>query len=241
MTKHIPNLITGLNIFSGCLAVVFALFGMPVYAAMFIVLSAIFDFCDGLSARLLNAYSDMGKELDSLADLISFGFAPAAIAYNMLSDVLNQDINGIVALEPKAFILLIPFLMVVFSGFRLAKFNIDTRQTVSFLGLPTPANAIFWASFPVIKEFSEQQWLINILYNPAFIIVALLIFSLLLVSEIPMFSFKLKTLGFRENLDRYIFLLSLVALLVIVGISAIIFIIPLYVTVSLLSAYVIKN
>lgn len=241
MTKHIPNIITGLNMFSGCMAVTLALFGMPVYAAMFIVLSSIFDFCDGLSARLLKAYSDMGKELDSLADLISFGFAPAAIAYNILAENFGLNISGVISLEPKSFMLLIPFIMVVFSGFRLAKFNIDTRQTVSFLGLPTPANAIFWACFPVIKEYSGQQWLIDILYNPVFIIIALLVFSILLISEIPMFSFKVKTLGFRENIDRYIFLLSIVALLVVVGLSAVIFIIPLYVAVSLLSAYVIKN
>ena len=241
MTKHIPNIITGLNIFSGCMAVTFALFGMPVYAAMFIVLSAIFDFCDGLSARLLKAYSEMGKELDSLADLISFGFAPAAIAYNMLAEIFGVNISGVILLEINAFVLLIPFIMVVFSGFRLAKFNIDTRQTVSFLGLPTPANAIFWASFPVIKEFSGQQWLVDLLYHPVFIITGLLVFSFLLVSEIPMFSFKVKTLRFSENLARYIFLLSLLALLAIVGLSAIMFIIPLYVVISLLFAYVIKD
>jgi len=241
MTKHIPNLITGLNIFSGCMAVTFALFGMPVYAAMFILLSAIFDFCDGFSARLLNAYSEMGKELDSLADLISFGFAPAAIAYNMLSEIFGVNISGIIALESKSFILLIPFLMVVFSGFRLAKFNIDTRQTVSFLGLPTPANAIFWASFPVIKAFQGEPWIVDLLFNPIFIIIAILVSSLLLVSEIPMFSFKIKSLRFRENAIRYIFLLSLVAIFVLIGHSAVVFIIPLYVVCSLISAYVLKN
>lgn len=241
MTKHIPNLITGLNIFSGCMAVTFALFGMPVYAALFILLAAIFDFCDGLAARLLNAYSDMGKELDSLADLISFGFAPAAIAFNMLSENTAADFKDIIHWNSEAFILIIPFVMVVFSGFRLAKFNIDTRQTSSFLGLPTPANAILWASFPLLKAFNGQQWIIDMVFSPLFIIITILATGILLVSEIPMFSFKVKSLGFRDNAIRYIFLLTLAVLFVLIGHATVVFIIPLYIVFSLFSAYVLKD
>lgn len=241
MRKHIPNLITGLNIFSGCIAVTLALYGLPAYAAMFILFSAIFDFCDGFAARLLRAYSEMGKELDSLADLISFGFAPAAIAYNMLADIFSVNITGIIDLQVKSFVLLMPFIMVIFSGFRLAKFNIDTRQTTSFLGLPTPANALFWASLPVIKFFNGNSLIVDLSANPAFVIISLAVFSILLVSEIPMFSFKIKTLGFKENAIRYIFLMALVVSFIVLGISAVVFIIPLYVGFSLLSAYVFKN
>lgn len=241
MKKNIPNLITGLNMFSGCMAVTLAFYGFPLYAAMFILFGAIFDFCDGFAARLLKAYSDMGKELDSLADLITFGFAPAAIAYNMLSEIYGVNISGVIAMDTRAFILFIPFVMVVFSGFRLAKFNIDTRQTTSFLGLPTPANALFWASFPVIKAFKGNQEIVDLLWNPVFVIAAIVVFSLLLVSEIPMFSFKIKTLGLRENSIRYIFISALVVLFISLGLSAVVFIIPLYVGFSLLKAYVFKN
>ncbi len=241
MIKHIPNIITGLNIFSGCLAVVFALYGLPAHAAMFILLSAIFDFCDGFAARVLNAYSNMGKELDSLADLISFGFAPAAIAYNMLTDIYSVDITGILDFQVKSFILLIPFIIIIASAFRLAKFNIDTRQTVFFLGLPTPANALFWASLPIVKLFNENAVINTISENPIFIIVSLVVFSILLVSEIPMFSFKVKTLGFKENAIRYIYLMALVVSFIIFDLSAVVFVIPIYIVFSLLSAYIFRN
>lgn len=235
--KNIPNIITGFNMFSGCIAVILALSGYTFYASLFIALSAVFDFCDGFSARLLKAYSDMGKELDSLADLISFGFAPAAIAYNILSVNTATDINSLVALDTASFILLLPLVMVVFSGFRLAKFNVDTRQTSSFIGLPTPANALFWASLPVIEQAAENQALIVVINNVYFVVISLIVLSLLLVAEIPMFSFKMKSLAFKGNAVRYFFLISFITAMIIFGLSGLMFLIPLYILFSVLNKY----
>jgi len=132
--KHIPNSITCLNLFSGCVAVFLAFKGNYEGAIIAILLAAVFDFFDGFAARLLKAYSPMGKELDSLADMVSFGVAPGAIVFSLLSETNVCEWLPFLA-----------FLIPVFSGLRLAKFNIDERQTTSFIGLPTPANAIFWA------------------------------------------------------------------------------------------------
>jgi len=141
MKKHIPNFITCLNLFSGCVASYLAFKGNYQGAFVAILFAAVFDFLDGFAARLLKAYSPMGKELDSLADMISFGLAPGAIVFSLLTD------TGINEWLPFA-----GFLIPVFSGLRLAKFNIDDRQTSSFLGLPVPANAIFWAG--IVYSFS---------------------------------------------------------------------------------------
>lgn len=194
LAKHIPNGITSLNLFCGSLAIVYAFEDKFETALLFIILSAIFDFFDGLAARALRSYSDMGKELDSLADIVSFGLAPALMGVNYLHGFSN--ISHIATLWP--------ILIAVFSGLRLAKFNLDTRQTESFLGLPVPANALFFASF--ITFVNQHPETFNVyLSNQYSIQILSVALSLLLVSEIPMFSMKLKKLGWKENNVRYIF------------------------------------
>lgn len=232
MKKHIPNTITGLNAVSGCIAVYMAFNGELVYASIFIFLGAVFDFFDGLTARLLNAYSDLGKEMDSLADMISFGFAPSAIAYSLLANMLNMDLMDLFNGNYSAAVLLIPFIMVMFSALRLAKFNIDTRQTSSFIGMPTPANAVLWASFPIILQYGDISFVKDLINNQWVLISLVFVLSYMLVAEIPMFSFKIKSLKLKDNYTRYIFLLTTVLLVVSLDISAMAFLIPLYVVFS---------
>jgi len=171
--KFVPNLFTSANLFCGCLAVVFAFDGKLDVALYFVLFAAVLDFLDGFAARLLKAYSAIGKELDSLADLISFGMAPATMLYVACKDIWSF-----------AFFKYLPFLIVIFSAIRLAKFNIDTRQETDFIGLPTPANAIFFISFANLIYYSE------FIISQVLIGVITVFFSLLLVSEIKVFSLK---------------------------------------------------
>lgn len=233
MKKHIPNIITGLNAISGCIAVYLAFSGELVLSAAFIFIGAIFDFLDGLTARLLSAYSEIGKEMDSLADVISFGFAPSAIAYALLSNKYDIELLDLFLGDFSAAILLVPFVMVMFSALRLAKFNIDTRQTSSFIGVPTPANAILWASFPIVLKYGEIQCIKDIIYNQWFILILIIFMSIMLIAEVPMFSFKIKSLNIRDNYTRYIFLIAISILVAVLGISAMFFLIPMYIIFSL--------
>ena len=185
---HIPNFITSLNLFTGCIAVYYAFQADYKIAFFAILLAAVFDFFDGFAARMLKAYSPMGKELDSLADMISFGLAPGAIVFSLLSETqLNQWLP------------FLAFLLPVFSGLRLAKFNIDDRQVTSFIGLPTPANAIFWAGL----AFSFSGFLIS---HVIILVSLILFFCFLLVSEIPMFSLKISSKKLKNNLSQIVFL-----------------------------------
>ena len=162
--KNIPNFITALNILCGSFSVVLAFEGYILWAAILIGIASIFDFMDGMAARMLNAYSELGKQLDSLADLISFGFAPSIILFVLMKKSLAIDSISFNQYSEIAF-LAIPFLIVVFSAIRLAKFNVDTRQTSSFIGLPTPANALLIASFPLILHYSGIEVVKEVLLN----------------------------------------------------------------------------
>lgn len=219
IVKHIPNTITCLNLFSGCTASLFAIEGHLIGASYLILLAALFDFCDGLAARVLKTYSPMGKELDSLADMVSFGFAPGviALAYLKLSILGSTSayFNPFDLEFSQLAILLSAFIIPVFSALRLAKFNIDTRQTSSFIGVPTPANAMFWASLPLVLFYGDYPVIEGWLSNPFTIIAAILITSYLLVAEIPMFALKVKTLAWKENQLRYLFLITLLILAVL--------------------------
>ena len=220
IVKHIPNTITCLNLFCGTIAIIFSFSGNFKAALYFMIAAAIFDFFDGFAARLLKAYSPLGKELDSLADMVSFGVAPAMIAFNKMLEIYNIEFADIFSLESgKAvgyLVMLACTLMIaVFSGLRLAKFNIDTRQNENFIGLATPSCALIIGSlvysiecYPQISLFIETySWIIPVLS---------LALSLLLVSEIPMFSFKFKSFGWAQNKLKYIFLLCATAIAVTV-------------------------
>ncbi len=214
--KHIPNTITCLNLLSGCTACVLAMEGYLSVAAILILFSAVFDFFDGLAARILKAYSPMGKELDSLADLISFGFAPGLIAMAFMKKAILGSISAPLNIDTlsaiQIFWLLSAFMIPIFSALRLAKFNIDTRQTTSFIGVPTPANAMFWASLPLVLAYGNYPIIAEWLQMPIVLLIFIAITSLLLVAEIPMFALKIKTLAWQSNQIRYLFLITLIIL-----------------------------
>lgn len=224
VTKHIPNFITCCNLFSGCMAVLAAFAGDTTSTLMWVVIGAVCDFLDGFAARLLKAYSPVGLQLDSLADLITFGLAPSLLCYSILGRC-NYNTESSVLLYG---IPLLGFLIVVFSAIRLAKFNTDTRQTNSFIGLPVPANALFWCGlfFGDITLLEENPWITIILIS---------IFSFLMISEIPMFSLKFKSLRWSENKYRFIFLIVSAAILIWLGISGIPAVIGWYIILSLLT------
>lgn len=225
--KHIPNFITCLNVVSGSLAVLFAIKGELTISVILIIAAAIFDFLDGMAARLLKACSPMGKELDSLADMISFGLAPGALMMVMIEyalfgvNVRAENLSGLSIWEISciSMSLLIP----VFSALRLAKFNIDTRQTESFIGLPTPANALFIAALALITEHGKYEALDAFILQPVVLLLITIIMSLLLVSELPMFSLKLKNLSWTNNRVQFTFLIISAVLVIafnIYGIAA---------------------
>ncbi|MDR0546407.1 MAG: CDP-diacylglycerol--serine O-phosphatidyltransferase [Dysgonamonadaceae bacterium] len=226
MIKLIPNTITCLNLFSGCLACVMALrFDNFTAAFWLIVAAAVFDFCDGFAARGLKAFSPIGADLDSLADVIGFGLAPGAMIYSYLNAILNGN--------PLAFA---GFILPVFAALRLAKFNVDTRQTTSFLGLPVPASALFWASLiPVIRPYSEA---FPVLCSVV-ILVLMLAFCGLMVSEIPMFSLKFKNFRWKDNQKPFLLItISAAYILIFAGIGKILlslsFIILTYILMSVI-------
>ena len=225
--NNIPNVITCLNLLSGVLAIVNAfragdlvptIFGCDMYgyqlAFLFIALGALFDFGDGLVARLLGSTTNLGKELDSLSDLVSFGVAPSLIMFNLY----GHSSTGYAML-----------LIAVFAGVRLAKFNVDTRQTTSFCGLPVPANALFWIGY---CEFLYRH---TTLFVPEWVsIVLALLFSWLMISDIPMFSLKAKNFSFKDNWQRYLLIVASVVILLTAGIIGLAYIILFYLLLSLL-------
>lgn len=227
ITRHIPNAITCLNLFSGCIAGVMAFEAKYDLALTFIILSAVFDFFDGMMARLLNAHSVIGKDLDSLADDVSFGVAPSLIVFSLF-----KEMHYPAAMESLApFFPYLAFLISVFSALRLAKFNNDTRQTTSFVGLPVPANALFWASLVA----GAHDFLITDSFNPIYLLILVCIFSGLLVSEIPMFSLKFKNLSWKNNKISFIFLIVCIPFLVFLGICSFAAIIVWYILLSLIT------
>ena len=218
--KHIPNTITCCNLISGCIATYFAFQGDSRMALLFIVIGAVFDFFDGMVARLLHVSSPIGKELDSLADCITFGFAPSAIIFSFLCTFHFH-------------LIVLPFLafiMAAFSALRLAKFNLDERQAMGFIGLPTPANALFWGSLIA----GAGDWISSTIPNAHFfILLASFLSCYLLISEIPMFALKFKTWGWKGNEIKYIFILSCIPLLLLLGVSGFAAIIAWYVILSI--------
>ena len=208
LKKHIPNAITCCNLFSGCLACAMAYSGDYKLAMAFIVLGAVFDFFDGMVARLLHVSSPLGVQMDSLADDITFGVAPATIVFVfMKNELYYPSYLGVVSeILPYT-----AFLIAVFSACRLAKFNIDKRQTTTFIGLPTPANALFWSSLIT----GAGDWIYALNAGWFFLLALIMIFSFFLISEIPMVSMKFKNLSWNSNKTRYIFLLVSIPMLLL--------------------------
>lgn len=225
--RNIPNTITCCNLFAGCIASYMALQGDYTLAFLFIIIGAGFDFFDGMTARLLRVSTPIGKELDSLADDITFGFAPAALVFSLFKEVHYPDF----LLPVAEYMPYTAFLLAVFSALRLAKFNIDTRQSTSFIGMPTPANALFWGSLTV----GAHSFLVSAHFNALYLFLAVTVMSLLLVAELPMFSLKFKDLSWNHNKTSYIFLIVSIPLLLFFRLSGFAAIIVWYVLLSLLT------
>jgi len=225
MKKHIPNFITSLNLFSGCIAAVYAFNGNLETAAYFVLLAAFFDFMDGLAARALKAYSEIGKQLDSLADMVSFGFIPGIFIYKMLTFSLAA--NGL-----PEYLAYAGFIITIFSALRLAKFNLDTRQTENFIGLATPANTLFFISIPFLQAVPLEA--MALFSNPIILLILTFGFSFLLISEIPLFSLKFKALAFNSNIHRYLLVLISLFLIIFFKFAAIPMIIVIYIILSII-------
>ena len=235
MIKHIPNAITCCNLLSGCVSILLTTMGHLELAGAMIFIAAVFDFFDGFAARLLKAYSPLGAQLDSLSDVVSFGVAPSFIMFfyvNKLAiNCFSLRIAGVNVL---------PFLalfLAVFAALRLAKFNIDDRQTTSFIGLPTPAMGLFVASLPFTLQNENLAFMANNMSNPYFLIAIVVVFSYLMVSEIPFFSLKIKSLKFKDI--KHIYLLAAFAILafIFLGLTAVPFVILFYIALSIWRAF----
>jgi CDP-diacylglycerol---serine O-phosphatidyltransferase len=235
--KHIPNFITSLNLVSGFIAIILAANGNLVAASWFILAAMIFDFLDGFSARLLKAYSDIGKELDSLADVVSFGVAPALIIYHLLKNSISIIVYPQTTTDTVLVILimLIPAIMPVCGAIRLAIFNLDSTQSTTFRGLPIPANALAVISVVIAANYSHSPLFNSVTGSPIFLIIFTIILSLLMVSRIPLLSLKLKNLKLKGNEGRYILIGLVIIGYALFGVVSIPFIIPVYIASSLLS------
>ena len=235
--KHIPNIFTLSNLSCGLIAIFLAFQAHLTLAGIFIVIGLFFDFFDGMLARIFNVSGDFGKQLDSLADLISFGVAPSIIIFQLIFNIESgsfltqkEDPQYLLEYISPFFALLIP----IFSALRLAKFNIDTNQSTSFIGIPTPANALFFISLPFILEYQPDSILTEYINNLYFLICIIIAMSLLMVSDIKLFSFKLKSFKWNENKVTYSYLLISMILLFKLAFVAIPIIILLYPVISLI-------
>lgn len=237
--NNIPNLITLLNLVSGTIAIILAFSGEMILASWFIILAAILDFFDGLIARLLNARSDKGAQLDSLADVISFGLAPSAIMYQLIlqSPGVPSWSAGNMPLLP-----FVALLLVASGAYRLAKFNTDPQQEVEFKGLPIPSTGLFIAALPLIfNQYRESEGLTGFIQNYYTLLAIIFFLSWLMVSNIPMISLKFKNLKWRENTSRFILLSSVPVLVILFQYTAVPMIIFLYIILSVLGTYSTNN
>ena len=232
----IPNLISLCNLLCGCLAILLATENRLEAAALLMVLGIFLDFFDGMAARLLNAKSDLGLQLDSLADVVTSGVAPAVIMVQLLHRALNGVADGTgYQLVADNLLPLLGLVIAAASAYRLANFNIDTRQTDSFIGLPTPANAILIGSLPLILEFQTSPYVTEIILNPWVLGGLTLLSGYLLNANIALFSLKFKTRAFKSNKLRYVFLLLSLVLLALLWFKAIPVIILFYVILSVIA------
>ncbi|WP_375239977.1 CDP-alcohol phosphatidyltransferase family protein [Aurantibacter sp.] len=243
--KHIPNFITLLNLFCGSIAVIFAVNNSLILAAFFVFLGIFFDFFDGFFARKLNVSSEIGLQLDSLADMVTSGLVPGIVLFKLISLSIdapafadtNTDWNDMFQFSGfKASVLpLIGLFVTCASAYRLAKFNIDVEQQDFFKGLPTPANTLLIMSLPLIIEFQNNDLINSIILNQWFLI-GLIVFSCyILTSNIKLFALKFKDYSFKNNIIRYVFLILCVVLLIVLHFAAIPLIILLYILLSIIS------
>ena len=229
MKSYIPHFITLLNLFSGCVAVIFALVGNMKLTAFFVCLGIFFDFFDGLLARKLNVQSELGVQLDSLADMVTSGLVPGLVLFHLLG--LAPQLSW----ETYNLLPYFGLLVTLASAFRLAKFNISTNQSDAFIGLPTPANALLIISLPLILEYQHSDAINAIILNPWFLIVLTLVSCYLLNAPIKLIALKFKTWNFKDNASRYILIVMSVAILAIFQFAGIPLVIVAYILLSIFS------
>ena len=239
--KQVPNIITLLNLLSGCVGVIMAMQNNLVAAAIFVGLGIFFDFFDGLAARSLKVQSELGLQLDSLADMVTSGLVPGIAMFQLLKRSVSYETSipkdwnspGVFDVSFPVFAL-IGLLITLGSAYRLAKFNIDDRQTSSFIGLPTPANAIFILSLPLILIFQPEAWIVEIILNKWFLVVITILSCFMLNAEIPLFALKFKNFNLKENWFRFFFLFFALVMIIFLQFIALPIIIISYVLLSLI-------
>ncbi len=247
MKQQIPNLITLLNVFSGCVAVIFAVMNQLDLAAFFVFLGIFFDYLDGFAARMLNVQSELGVQLDSLADMITSGLVPGIVMFQLMGMSMaggwnidlaptTTDTTFWVGLKVHPFPFL-GFLITLASAYRLAKFNIDENQSSSFIGLPTPANALLIISLPLILLYQHNDFLNSIILNQWFLIGLTLVSAYLLNSNLKLFALKFKHWGFKDNALRYVFIIVSFVLLITMQFLAVPVIIAFYILSSLVDSW----
>ena len=236
--KHIPNAITLLNLASGLLAIIAIFKGYYDEAFLFVCLGIFFDFWDGFFARKFKVSGELGLQLDSLADVVTSGVVPGLMIFKLLLDIQEDDTSIYYLTEDFYYMGFVPylgFIITLASAYRLAKFNIDTRQSDSFIGLPTPANALFIMSIPMIQFDGTHEWLVNALFNPFVLIIISFVSAYMLNAEIPLFSLKIKDFSWDKNKLQVFFLAIAATLLLFLGFTALPIIILLYVAISVVN------
>jgi len=236
--QHIPNAITLLNLSSGLLAIIAIFKGYYDEAFLFVCLGIFFDFWDGFFARKFKVSGELGLQLDSLADVITSGVVPGLMMFKLLLDIQEDDSSRYYLTEDYYYMGFVPylgFIITLASAYRLAKFNIDTRQTDSFIGLPTPANALLIMSIPMIQFDGTHEWLVNALFNPFVLLGISLVSAYMLNAEIPLFSLKIKTFAWAHNKLQFFFLALSLVLLLVFGFTALPVIILSYVALSVIN------
>ena len=243
--KHIPNTITLFNLASGLLAIIAIFKGYYDEAFLFVCLGIFFDFWDGFFARKFKVSGELGLQLDSLADVVTSGVVPGLMIFKLLQDIQEDDTSIYYLTEEYYYMGFVPylgFIITLASAYRLAKFNIDTRQTDSFIGLPTPANALFIMSIPMIQFDGTHEWLVNALFNPFVLLIISLVSAFMLNAEIPLFSLKIKDFSWDKNKLQVFFLAIAATLLLFLGFTALPIIILLYVVLSgVNNTFLVKN
>jgi CDP-diacylglycerol--serine O-phosphatidyltransferase len=243
--KHIPNAITLLNLASGLLAIIAIFKGYYDEAFLFVCLGIFFDFWDGFFARKFKVSGELGLQLDSLADVVTSGVVPGLMIFKLLQDIQEDDTSIYYLTEEYYYMGFVPylgFIITLASAYRLAKFNIDTRQTDSFIGLPTPAHALFIMSIPMIQFDGTHEWLVNALFNPFVLLIISLVSAFMLNAEIPLFSLKIKDFSWDKNKLQVFFLAIAATLLLFLGFTALPIIILLYVVLSgVNNTFLVKN
>ena len=239
--RHIPNLLTLGNLLCGTIATIFAIKGDFVGTAILVITGIGFDFFDGFVARMLNVQGELGKQLDSLADMVTSGVVPGIVMLQLLISALNVDVTGYFGIDNNiitgGILPYLGLLLTLGACYRLANFNIDTRQSDSFIGIPTPAMTLFVVSLPLIAEFGNQPFIIDLIRNQYFLIAITVLLTFLMNAEIPLFALKFKTFGFKDNVLKYVFLLVSILMLILLKFVAIPLIILFYVIISMVNNF----